>query len=322
MAPAGCNCGSNSQWRWRLAIASSSARPRPAVRWAVGKWSTRIRAAVGAVSRKTSSRSLQRWHGARPRTGCCTLWRRVNRPPCDRPLSVADSIHQRPRPPWPAWLTARQILLLGTVQPPLATSNVPAISAGGWRSLAVRMADVLSEYHAQYPLRPGIGREELKSRVQGREKWPAKLFNELVALGVAEAALEEINGEVIARPGFRITFSSEQQARVNALLATFRRQPYTPPSAAESAAQTDPEMISALVYQGMLVRLSDDVLFLNETYDEMVARIVDYIRQNGSITVAQVRDLFTTSRKYALALMEHLDERKVTRRVGDERVLR
>jgi selenocysteine-specific elongation factor len=49
---------------------------------------------------------------------------------------------------------------------------------------------------------------------------------------------------------------------------------------------------------------------------------VAHLRGHGKITVAEVRDMFNASRKYALALMEHLDERRVTRRVGDERVLR
>ena len=64
------------------------------------------------------------------------------------------------------------------------------------------------------------------------------------------------------------------------------------------------------------------LVFLSETYREMVAQISDFIRENGSITVAQVRDMFSASRKYALGLMEHLDQVKITRRVGDERVLR
>ena len=105
-------------------------------------------------------------------------------------------------------------------------------------------------------------------------------------------------------------------------MAAFRRQPYTPPSVAESIAQTDTDIVSALMFQGVLIRLSEDVLFLRETYDEMVRRIVAFIREHGSMTVAQVRDEFNTSRKYALALMERLDEQKITRRVGDERVLR
>jgi selenocysteine-specific elongation factor len=183
------------------------------------------------------------------------------------------------------------------------------------------MAEILIDYHAQYPLRPGMAREELKSRVQGREKWSPKLFNELVARGATEGALAEI-GEVLCRPGFRIVFTPAQQAKVDGLLAAFRKQPYTPPSMAESVVQTDPEIISALMHQGTLIRLNEDVLLLGETYEEMVGRIVAFIQANCSMTVAQVRDEFNTSRKYALALMERLDEQKVTRRVGDERVLR
>jgi selenocysteine-specific elongation factor len=53
----------------------------------------------------------------------------------------------------------------------------------------------------------------------------------------------------------------------------------------------------------------------------MVRRIVAHLREHGRITIAQVRDMFGTSRKYALALTEHLDQKHITRRVGDERVL-
>jgi selenocysteine-specific elongation factor len=221
-----------------------------------------------------------------------------------------------------AMIEKGHVILFGVVVPPLTASNTPALSLGGWRDLAGRMELALNDYHVQYPLRGGMAREELKSRVQGRERWPAKLFNEMLARAAAERVLVETAGELVARPGFRPTFSPAQQARVDALLAAFRRQPYSPPSMAESMAQTDAEIISALVYQEALVRLSDDVLLLRETYDEMLARIVDHIKQSGSITVAQVRDMFNTSRKYALALMEYLDDHKVTRRVGDERVLR
>jgi selenocysteine-specific elongation factor len=180
----------------------------------------------------------------------------------------------------------------------------------------------LNDFHTQYPLRGGMAREELKSRVQGRDRWPARLFNEMLARAATDQVLVEAGGELLTRPDFRATFSPSQQTRVDALLAAFRRQPYAPPSMAESVAQADTEIISALMYQGTLIRLSDDVLLLGETYNEMLGRIVDHIKQTGSITVAQVRDMFNTSRKYALALMEHMDERKVTRRVGDERVLR
>ncbi len=221
-----------------------------------------------------------------------------------------------------AELVARgEILPLGALQPPLARSLTPVISLGGWHTLAARMAETLSDHHAQFPLRPGMVREQLKGRVQGRAKWPAKLFNELITRAEAEGRLVQA-GDFVARPDHRITFTPAQQARVGALLSAFRRQPATPPSMADSIAMTDAEIISALLYQGVLVRLSEDVLLLGETYEAMVAGIVAHIKAHGSMTVAQVRDQFNTSRKYALALMERLDELKVTRRVGDERVLR
>jgi selenocysteine-specific elongation factor len=220
-----------------------------------------------------------------------------------------------------ALIAGGQVLLFGSAQPPLVGSGTPAVSIDGWNNLSARLERILTDYHAQYPLRPGIGREEMKNRLQGRDKWQAKLFNELIARGVTESVVEEA-GECLCRPGYRITFTPEQQTRVDALLAAFRRLPYTPPSTDESTVLVDTEIISALIYQGRLIRLNEDVLFLGETYEEIAARIVAFINEHGSMTVAQVRDMFSTSRKYALALMEYLDGQKVTRRVGDERVLR
>jgi len=216
---------------------------------------------------------------------------------------------------------AGQLLLLGPAQPPLAKSPANAITLGGWNTLAARLAETLQEYHALFPLRPGMGREEHKNRLQGRQKWPAKLFNELIARAAAEGVLEE-RGDFLARPDHTIAFSAAQQARVDGLIAEFRRQPFAPPSAAEATGLADPDIISALLHLGVLVRLNPEVLLLRETYDEMAAGVKGFIAEHGSMTVAQVRDRFNTSRKYALALMEHLDEQKVTRRVGDERVLR
>jgi selenocysteine-specific elongation factor len=81
-------------------------------------------------------------------------------------------------------------------------------------------------------------------------------------------------------------------------------------------------VLNALIEQGQLIKLNEDVIFMTETFEEMRERVVAYLQENSSITVAQVRDLFGTSRKYALALLGTLDERRITRRVGDERVLR
>jgi len=71
-----------------------------------------------------------------------------------------------------------------------------------------------------------------------------------------------------------------------------------------------------------VIVLGDGVAFSDAAYREMVERTVAHLQQNGRVTLAEVRDMFGTSRKYAQALLEHLDAQKVTQRVGEERVLR
>ena len=71
-----------------------------------------------------------------------------------------------------------------------------------------------------------------------------------------------------------------------------------------------------------MVRVNESVVFAASAYRELTDQIVAHLNENGSITVADVRTMFDTSRKYSLPLLEHLDQQRITRRVGDERVLR
>ena len=84
----------------------------------------------------------------------------------------------------------------------------------------------------------------------------------------------------------------------------------------------EPDLLNLLVKQRRVVKVRDGVVFAASAYDEMVRKVADYIKEHGKVTLAEVRDLFGTSRKYAQALLEYLDEKKITRRTGDERVLR
>ena len=59
----------------------------------------------------------------------------------------------------------------------------------------------------------------------------------------------------------------------------------------------------------------------DSVYTDLIARLEGHLRQHGAITAADARDLLGTSRKYAIALLEHLDELRLTRRVGDRREL-
>ncbi len=73
---------------------------------------------------------------------------------------------------------------------------------------------------------------------------------------------------------------------------------------------------------GVIVVVNSDVAFLSENYQEMYDWVVEKIQKTGSLTAAEFRDQFETSRKYALAFLEHLDMKGITVREGDLRKLR
>lgn len=197
------------------------------------------------------------------------------------------------------------------------------LSAEGWAAWQGHMTAALTEYHRQFPVRQGMPREELKSRMQGRRRrpWPLRLFNDMMA-AAAEAGVLVDEGAVVRTPGHAVHLTPAQQAARDRLLAQFAATPFTPPSIAEAATAVGDEVLQWLIDSGQLVRLSEDVALSAQAYQQMVQRVVEHLDREGQVTVAQVRDMFNTSRKYALALMEHLDAKRVTRRVGDARVLR
>jgi selenocysteine-specific elongation factor len=199
----------------------------------------------------------------------------------------------------------------------LASSRHYVASPAGWGTLLSRLVGEVADFHRVQPLRQGMHREALKSRL----KLETRLFNQAVARAASEGALIESETS-IRLPEHSIRFSPDQQQAINRLLLEFEDAPYTTPSYKDSVAAVGEDVVLALVETGQLVRLSPDVLLFSETYDQLVGWVRGYIAQQGSVNVAQVRDAFNTSRKYALALLEYLDDQRITKRTGDERVVR
>ncbi|MBM3949316.1 MAG: selenocysteine-specific translation elongation factor [SAR202 cluster bacterium] len=186
-------------------------------------------------------------------------------------------------------------------------------TAAGWDALCGKARQVLGAYHQQFPLRKGAPKEELRSRLGMASQVFASILPMLQAKGVVA---EE--GATVRLPEHRPQLSNEQERRASEFMRILETHPYAPPT--DSA--PDEEVLALLAERGDVVRVGDAVVFSAKAYQEMVDKIRQCIAERGQITVADVRDMFDTSRKYALSLMEHLDQQKVTRRVGDARVLR
>ena len=186
-------------------------------------------------------------------------------------------------------------------------------TAGGWNGVVEKSQQSLEAYYRQFPLRRGAPKEELRSRLG----MTAQVFNLAFARLQLQDVVEE-DGALVRLPGYEPTLSDDQNKQVDAYILTLESEPFSPPT----DAPPDDEVLNLLDEQGRVVRVSETVVYSAEAYERMVDIISEYIRENGEISVANVRDVLGTSRKYALALMDYMDHKRITRRVGDARVLR
>lgn len=189
------------------------------------------------------------------------------------------------------------------------------MSSGAWEGLMERVRTLLGHYHRQQPLRRGMSKEELKSRLS--QAVPARAFQPAMSLGVSSGLVAE-DATTYRLPGHEPTYSAAQQAQVETLRRAYAGNPYSPPSPAELGVDSD--VVAALVDSGELVKIDEGLLYTREAYDKMRAGIVAALERQGEISVGTMRDLFGTTRKYAIPFLEHLDDQKVTRRAGDVRV--
>ncbi|MBV6466390.1 MAG: Selenocysteine-specific elongation factor [Anaerolineales bacterium] len=189
--------------------------------------------------------------------------------------------------------------------------------ASRWDALQDKTLQIVGEYHKAFPLRKGIPREELKSKL----KLAPRVFNAGLAL-IANRKVVDENGAFVALPAHAVRLDAAQQVKVKALMRRFEADPSAPPSVKESQAEVGEEVYNALIEMGELTAVSQEVVFRSKDYAAMTEKVKSFIAQNGQTTLAEVRDLLGTTRKYAQALLEHLDAVGVTVRDGDARRLK
>lgn len=187
------------------------------------------------------------------------------------------------------------------------------LTAESFHALLNQALALLDTFFREHPLRLGMPREELKSRLGLR----TKLFNDLLARWLSGGDLEE-SGALLTTAGRQVQLSRQQEEAAQAFLTDLAAAAFAP----ATDHLPEPELLAYLVERGDVTVLSEGMVFGAEAYRTIVSRITAHLHEHGTVTLAQVRDLLGTSRKYAQAILEHLDEERITRRVGDERVLR
>jgi len=192
------------------------------------------------------------------------------------------------------------------------------------KDVETKLAEILEAYHKRNPLKTGISKEELRTRIfEGMKPRLADLlFGYFEADGVIKLA-----SQYVAKSGFAVQFNKLQAQIKDEIEKSYSDNRFNPPKIAELAEASRLNrdqcqlVYNALIEMGELVKLDEDIALSKDAYNEAVELIRKYIKENGSIQLGQFRDLLGTSRKYAMALLDYFDQNKLTKRVGDNRVL-
>jgi selenocysteine-specific elongation factor len=189
-------------------------------------------------------------------------------------------------------------------------------------ALRAAIAETLQAYHEAAPWRGGMPREALKSHVQ---RGAHEALFEAVLAGMLEAGEVTARGRLIAREGFVPRRTAEEASALAALRAAVERGGVSPPPLDELRRLARPDvadrMLQVLLDEGAVVAVAADLRYAASVVAAVQAVVVETLRAGGDVTVATLRDRLGTSRRYALALLEYFDASRVTRRVGDRRIL-
>jgi selenocysteine-specific elongation factor len=198
----------------------------------------------------------------------------------------------------------------------ISDSTVIVVATKTWEMLVQRVDDELVVFHQMYPLRRGMPRDQLKNYL----RLSGNVFGLIVQKCIQDEIISEKDG-CFQIPGRDVVFSGVQKEQIARLLARFTEMPYSPPPVKDCQNELGEELYRAIVEAGYLVQVSSEIVFQRSDYERLLVEVRDLLITNGTITVAEFRDRYRTSRRYALAFLEHLDSLKVTIRQGDMRTL-
>ena len=214
-------------------------------------------------------------------------------------------------------ITNGEVVVLGDLDHKITLdSKQLLLSDASWQNKLEQVHDHLYGYHQRYPLRIGMQREELKSRM----KIDTNTFNALI-IEMANLGNVLIKASVVCLPKHEVVLRGQYKQQVDTLINQFVGDPYNTPSKSQVINMIGDDVLAVILDQNILVSIEPDLLFMLDTYEFMVEETKNHILQKGSITVAELRDMFSTSRKYALGFLEHMDSEGITLRIGDKREL-
>ncbi len=187
--------------------------------------------------------------------------------------------------------------------------------------------DLVRRLHAHLeanPRVPGVPRSEWTG-------WMPRICPERFRPALADWFIAQqvvlLTSDRVVPPGHRDALAPADQTLYDQMLAEFEAGAFQPPEAATLRCRTPRnekrlrELIELAVTRGHLVRIADGLWLHARWWEELVARVSAALRSGAKLTVADIRTLLNSSRKFVVPIAERLDAAGVTRRMGDYREL-
>ena len=186
--------------------------------------------------------------------------------------------------------------------------------------------NILKAYHDENPLSVGMDREEFRSRLIRTLRIGESKTAEAMISMLADDGKLKISEVSVALADFDVKYTPEHLKMREEIIGTYKSAGYEMPKTEDvTAAFNDGvsagHIIEALCAEGILARISYQYCLDREKYDDAACIVKSKIASKGEITLAEFRDAIGVSRKFAVEILEHFDKVKLTKKVGDSRVL-
>ena len=195
-------------------------------------------------------------------------------------------------------------------------------SVQAFQNLLAKLNGLVSEFHARNPLVPGISKEELREQ--------AKIPTEVFAAALDDAVKHKklaTTGDLVHLPGRGVVMKDEEAESRKIIEQAFASAGLKVPALKDVLAGLKidkaraQKLVTLLLRDKILIKVSDDLVFHHSAVADLRKTMADQKTRSPNIDVGRFKDLTGVSRKYAIPLLEYLDRERVTRRVGDERVI-
>jgi len=182
---------------------------------------------------------------------------------------------------------------------------------------------ILGDYHRRFPLKEGLIKEELRSRMAGNVK--EKLFNHLINDLIREALIVR-EKDIIRVKDHQIKLLQDQEELRNQIEQIYLKEGLEPPYFKDLGQNMKErggrDLLEIMVKDGTLIKVKEDLYFHKKAIEELKRGLVDFIKEKGEIATPELKKLTGVSRKYTIPLIEYFDKIQLTVRIGDKRILR